>query len=121
MLSPVPPVPDCFSAEERRVSFPITDQEIKVEEKAWPGEGLEHWVWPAQCSLMCSLLTRPQAGPPSPIAEVWVESAAGLGTQVTMTSLPSAKAQSAYLLTLYHFSCPASSIWAQGYLRLCLG
>lgn len=55
----------------------------------------------------CSLLIGPQAGPPSPRAEVWVESAKGLGTQVTMTSLPSAKAQSAYLLILLFIVSPA--------------
>lgn len=55
----------------------------------------------------CSLLVGLQAGPASPTAEVWVESAAGLGTQVDVTSLPSAKAQSAYLLLLLFIVSPA--------------
>lgn len=55
----------------------------------------------------CSLLVGPQAGPRSPTVEVWVEFAAGLATQVTMTSLPSAKAQSAYLLILLFIISPA--------------
>lgn len=54
----------------------------------------------------CSLLVGPQAGPASPPAEVWVESAAGLSTQVAVTSLPSAKAQSAYLLLLLFIISP---------------
>jgi hypothetical protein len=32
--SQVPAVPDCFNAEEGRASFPITDQEMMVEESA---------------------------------------------------------------------------------------
>lgn len=34
MLSPVPAVLDCLSAEEGRVSFPITEQEMAVKESA---------------------------------------------------------------------------------------
>lgn len=54
-----------------------------------------------------SLLVGPQAGPASPTAEVCVESAAGLSTQVAMTPLPSAKAQSAYLVLLLFIVSPA--------------
>lgn len=102
---------------------PITDQEMRVEGSVQPSEGLKFRF--GVLSIVPTSQTRadqpPHAGPPSPRPEVWVESAPELGTQVTVTPLASAKAQSAYLITLLFIVSPAPllpSIWAQGYLLL---
>lgn len=104
-----------FTMQKREVPSPVTDQEMRVEGSEQPGEGLKFrfGVLSIVPTSQPGADQPPHAGPPSPRPE--------LGTQVTVTPLPSAKAQSAYLPTLLLITSPAPllpSIWAQGYLLL---
>lgn len=104
-----------FTMQKREVPSPVTDQERRIEGSEQPGEGLNFRF--GVLSIVPTSQLRadqpPHAGPPSPRPE--------LGTQITVTPLPSAKAQSAYLPMLLFIISPAPllpSIWAQGYLLL---
>lgn len=104
---------------QKREEYPFLSQVRKLQLRRVHEQEKD---WNTGSGSCCSLLVGPQAGPPSPTAEVCVRVCCRAGHPGHYDL--SAFCQGSVCLSpnspLYHFSWPASSIWAQGYLCLCL-